>query len=424
VTGGLPFPEPEPAGQDRGREVLTVGQLTRRVKAALERTFGRVWVTGEISNFTHARSGHMYFTLKDRDAQIDIALFRGAVRRVRFTLADGLDVVLYGRLTVYEPRGRYQIIAERVEPKGLGALELAFRKLRDTLQREGLFDDEHKKPLPALPGRIGIVTSPTGAAIKDILQVIGRRFPRANLLLAPVRVQGEGAAEEIARAIETLNRIPEIEVLIVGRGGGSLEDLWAFNEEVVARAIYASRVPVISAVGHEIDFTIADLVADRRALTPSEAGEIVLPRWQDLIERLDGHRLRLVRGLRQALNEARGRVALAARGLAAQQPITRIRLHQQRLDDLAQRAAVAIGHLLTSARQRLAAVKGKLDSLGPLAVLDRGYSITTAGGHVLTDAGSAPPGTEIETHLARGRLIGTVTHSSPTQEHLHGEEED
>jgi exodeoxyribonuclease VII large subunit len=416
VSGGLPFPAPEPGGEAVERDVLTVSQLTRRIKGTLETTFGRVWVTGEISNLRQAQSGHVYFTLKDAGAQIAVALFRGSARRVRIMLADGLEVVLSGRLTVYEPRGQYQIIAERVEPKGLGALELAFRNLREKLQREGLFDPAHKRPLPYLPRRIGVVTSPTGAAIKDILQVIGRRFSRANVLLAPVRVQGEGAAGEIAQAIETLNRIAEIEVLIVGRGGGSLEDLWAFNEEIVARAIYASRVPVISAVGHEIDFTIADLVADRRALTPSEAAEIVLPRWQDLVERLDGHRLRLVRGLRQALNEARGRVALAARSLAAQQPITMVRLYQQRLDDLAQRAAVAVGHAMATARQRLAAAAGRLAALNPLAVLNRGYSITATDGRILTDARDAPPGTEIATRLARGRLTSTVKRSSPAQE--------
>lgn len=410
-------PRPAPAEPGSGRDVLTVAQLTRRIKAALETTFGRVWVAGEISNLRQPGSGHVYFTLKDRDAQVRVALFRNAARRVRITLADGLEVVLYGRVTVYEPRGEYQIIAERVEPKGLGALELAFRKLREKLQREGLFDPARKRPLPYLPRRIGLVTSPTGAAVKDILQVIGRRFPRANILLAPVRVQGEGAADEIARAIETLNRIPEIDVLIVGRGGGSLEDLWAFNEEAVARAIYASRAPVISAVGHEIDFTIADLVADRRALTPSEAGELVLPRWQDLVERLDAERTALVRGLRRTVDLARARVDLAARGLAAYQPINQVRLLQQRLDDLLQRAAVAVAHLLATAGHRVDAVKGKLETLSPFGVLNRGYSITTAAGAIVTDAGTVPLGAEVETRLARGRLKSSVSERILTQEH-------
>jgi exodeoxyribonuclease VII large subunit len=434
VTPGLPFPPPEPLRRDRkpiaadqpvahappdekrgaqtppsSRPVLTVAQLTRQIKGALESTFGHVWVTGEISNLSRPSSGHIYFTLKDREAQINVALFRNVAQRVRILLTDGLEIVLYGRLTVYEPRGQYQIIAERVEPKGLGALELAFRRLREKLEREGLFDPARKRPLPFLPRRIGLVTSPTGAAIRDILTTIVQRFPRANLLLAPVRVQGQGAAEEIARAIATLNQVPDIDVLIVGRGGGSLEDLWAFNEEVVARAIYASRAPVISAVGHEIDFTIADFVADRRALTPTDAGQIVLPRWQDLVEDLEERRLRLARGLRRALDLARSRMDLAARGLAALQPIHQIRLHQQHLDDLAQRAAVAMAHTLATARQRLAAAQGQLDTLSPLAVLNRGYSITTADDRILTDARDAPPGTRITTRLARGRLDSTVS---------------
>ena len=416
MSDALPFPPPAPAPAPGGRTVLTVAQLTRRIKTTLESTFGYVWVTGEISNLSRPSSGHIYFTLKDQDAQINVALFRGSAQRVRLLLTDGLEVVLYGRLTVYEPRGQYQLIAERVEPKGVGALELAFRKLRDRLEREGLFAPEHKRELPFLPRRIGLVTSPTGAAVRDILKTIGRRFPPADVLLAPVRVQGEGAAEEIARAIAALNHIPEIDVLIVGRGGGSLEDLWAFNEELVARAIYASRAPVISAVGHEIDFTIADFVADRRALTPTDAGQIVVPDWQELVETLDEHRARLARGLRQALDAARSRVDLAARGLAALQPINRIRLHQQRLDDLAQRAALAISHTVAAARQRLAALQGKLDTLSPLAVLARGYSITTAADAVVTDSAQAAPGAALVTRLARGRLESTVTRTVPLEE--------
>ncbi|MBN1587017.1 MAG: exodeoxyribonuclease VII large subunit, partial [Candidatus Omnitrophica bacterium] len=254
---------------------LTVSELTRQVKQLLEEIYPRVWVVGEISNLRTPASGHMYFTLKDEGAELACVFFKFASQRLKFKLEDGLQVVLRGSVTVYERQGKYQLKVDTAEPKGAGALQLAFEQLKKKLAAEGLFDPEHKKPVPWLPKRIGVVTSPTGAAIRDILHVLARRMPGMDVLIAPVRVQGEEAAPEIAAAIRVMNALKNVDVLIVGRGGGSLEDLWCFNEEIVARAIYESELPVISAVGHEIDWTIADMVADVRAPTPSAAAEIV-----------------------------------------------------------------------------------------------------------------------------------------------------
>ena len=260
------------------RRVLTVTELTRLIKAALESEVGTVWVEGEVSNLRQPSSGHLYFTVKDANAQITAVLFRGDQQRLKFKPRDGLQVRVYGEISVYERSGNYQIIVRVLEEAGKGALQAKFEELKEKLQKEGLFDPARKKAIPLLPRHVGVVTSPTGAAIHDILNVISRRFPNLHLVLAPVKVQGEGAAREIAAAIEFLNRRGGFDVLIVGRGGGSLEDLWCFNEEIVARAIAASRIPVISAVGHEIDFTISDFVADLRAATPSAAAELVVGR--------------------------------------------------------------------------------------------------------------------------------------------------
>ena len=264
--------------------ILSVYELTAQIKDLLENAFPAVWVCGEISNLSRPQSGHCYLTLKDDRAQICAALWRNAAARVRFDLHDGLEVICQGHLDVYAPRGSYQLIIDQIEPKGIGALELALRQLREKLAREGLFAPERKRPLPQFVRRVAVVTSPTGAAIHDFLQVLGRRWRGADVLVVPCRVQGEGAGEEIAAAIQTVNRLPSvIDCLVVTRGGGSLEDLWAFNEEVVVRAIFASRIPVISAVGHEIDVTLSDLVADVRALTPSEAAELVAPAADELV---------------------------------------------------------------------------------------------------------------------------------------------
>ncbi len=387
-----------------------MGDLTRRIRACLEDAFDRVSVVGEISNVRRPASGHVYLTLKDADAQIAAVIWRSTAARLRFDLEDGTAVIVTGNLTVYEPRGTYQIIISSIKPKGMGALQLAFLQLRDKLEKEGLFRPEGKQALPYIPACIGVVTSATGAAIRDILRVIGRRFPPAHVVLRPVRVQGEGAAAEIAQAIGEFNDWGGADVLIVGRGGGSLEDLWAFNEESVARAIHASRIPVISAVGHEIDVTIADLVADRRALTPSEAAEIVLPRLDDLTEALDGCRTRLAMALRGQLGLARAQLERLRASYGFRAPLERIRLHEQRLDDLANAAALALRRRTDSCRERLAGAAGRLQALGPLRVLARGYSITrdAATGQVIRRAAEVTAGQSVETLVHEGRFLSRV----------------
>jgi exodeoxyribonuclease VII large subunit len=391
-------------------DALTVGDLTRRIRACLEEAFDAVTVVGELSNVRCPASGHVYLTLKDADAQIAAVLWRSTAMRLRFDLEDGLAVVVTGHLSVYEPRGTYQIVVSSIRPKGMGALQLAFLQLKDKLEKEGLFRPEAKQPLPFLPACVGIVTSATGAAIHDILTVIARRFPPAHVVLRPVRVQGEGAAAEIAQAIADFNEWGGADVLIVGRGGGSLEDLWAFNEEAVARAIAASRIPIISAVGHEIDVTISDLVADRRALTPSEAAEVVLPRYDELLARVREDRERLAGALRSQLGFARERLERLRTSYGFRAPLERLRLHQQRLDDLANAAALALRRRVESCRERLAGARGRLDALGPLRVLERGYSITrdAATGQVVRRADAVAPGQTVETLLSRGRLLSRV----------------
>jgi len=273
--------------------VYTVSEVTRLVKLEVENAFPLVWVEGEISNFRSYPSGHIYFTLKDEQCQLQAVMWRSNARLLKFALKDGLKVICRGRLSVYEARGQYQLMADLIEPKGKGALQLAFEELKEKLKAEGLFDPKHKKPLPLFPKKVGIVTSPRGAAIIDILRTLERRFARLHILIYPAKVQGEGAADEIVEGIDFLGRQPDIDVLIVGRGGGSIEDLWAFNEEKVARAIFRSPIPVISAVGHEVDYTIADFVADIRASTPSVAAEIVIKEEQALVDRIDGLARRL-----------------------------------------------------------------------------------------------------------------------------------
>lgn len=300
----MDFTEPLPFQTDitkNRKSILTISEITRRIRGSLEQEFFHVWVVGEISNMKRPISGHVYLTLKDADAQLQTVMFRSVASSVKFELKDGMEVLVFGSVTVYESRGQYQLIIEAIEPKGMGALQLAFLQLKERLGKEGLFDLAHKKALPLFPGKIAIVTSLTGAAIRDIIQVIHRRFAKVKILIYPVKVQGEGAAQEIAQAISDLNTIPDIDVMIVGRGGGSLEDLWAFNEEVVARSIYASKIPVISAVGHEIDITISDLVADKRALTPTEAGELVVPCYDQVSDSLEKIKTRLVQADRKSV---------------------------------------------------------------------------------------------------------------------------
>ncbi|MHC4598475.1 MAG: exodeoxyribonuclease VII large subunit [Planctomycetota bacterium] len=395
-------------------EIHTVSALNRRIKGVLQAEVGRVRVMGEISNLRTPRSGHSYFTLKDEHSQLRAVLFRGAARHVKFELGDGLEVVATGEISVYEPRGEYQIVVSRLEPKGLGALQLAFEQRKEKLKKEGLFEADRKRPLPFLPRRIGVVTSATGAVIRDICNVALRRFPGISILLHPVRVQGEEAAGEIATAVETMNRISGIDVLIVGRGGGSLEDLWPFNEEVVARAVAASKIPVISAVGHEVDFTICDFVADRRAATPSEAAELAVPRFEDLIGRLDVLAGRLRESLRRAFEGPRARVEAAAVALAPSRRLRWIQEKQQRIDDLAERLEAGSRRFLARRRDGLESLAERLASLDPRRILARGYSVTQVlpGGKALMRAKDAPPGTKLKTLLSEGE-VRSVSEGEP-----------
>ena len=393
------------------QRVLSVWELTSQIKDLLEGSFPAVWVAGEISNFSRPSSGHCYLTLKDDRAQLRAAIWRSTAARLRFDLHDGLEVICRGHVDVYAPRGTYQLIIEQIQPKGMGALELALRQLRERLAREGLFAADRKRPLPRFVRRIAVVTSPTGAAIRDFLQVLGRRWRGADVLIVPSRVQGEGAAEEIAAAIGQVNRLAQpVDCLVVTRGGGSLEDLWAFNEEAVVRAIFASRIPVISAVGHEIDVTLADLVADVRALTPSEAAELVAPAADELAARLRQYQRRLLTGLRMRASAARSRLDALARHQVFRRPLARVHDLARRLDEAESRLGRAIRGRLRLARQEADRAASQLQSLSPLAVLGRGYSLTqrTADGRVIRHAAELAPGQQITTRFAAGKVISRV----------------
>ncbi|HEV3263111.1 MAG TPA: exodeoxyribonuclease VII large subunit [Gemmataceae bacterium] len=398
-----------------GVKVLSVAELTREVKQLLGEAFSSVWVGGEISNVKKHSSGHIYLTLKDAEAQMPAVVWRGVAMRLRFDPHDGLEVIARGRLDVYPPHGKYQLIIEELQPKGLGALELAFRQLREKLLRLGYFDPKRKKPLPRHPRRVALVTSPTGAAVRDMLEILFRRWPAIEVWVCPVPVQGDGAAAEIAAGIGLLNRLACVDVMIVGRGGGSLEDLWAFNEEAVAHAIYQSRIPVVSGVGHEVDLTIADLVADRRALTPSEAAEIVVPSRDELlqaVQAVEGQLRQLVAG---RLRLARERLADLAGRRAFQLPLERVREREQLLDDWSQRLLRAKRQHLIRLRERVEAQAARLQALSPLNVLARGYSLSRreADQAVIRSPDQVRPGDLLVTHVQHGRIISRVESAQP-----------
>ena len=443
-----------PVAGPQSRRVLSVTELTVRVRDLLEGEFGEIWVAGELSNCRVWNTGHLYFTLKDGSSQIRAVIFRSALRYLKFKPIDGLGVIARGRVSVYEPKGEYQLVCEHMEPQGLGALQLAFDQLKKRLQDEGLFDASRKRALPTLPRKIGIVTSLDGAAIKDIIKVLRRRYANAHLVIRPTRVQGDGSALEIARALTAIGRVPGVDVVIVGRGGGSVEDLWAFNEEVVARAIAASPVPVISAVGHESDVTIADFVADLRAPTPSAAAEIVVSAKDEFVSRIDRLRDRLfgaARGRVQSLSRRvhaiggrpafagfPGRVAMRGRhaaelshglariaraGLAGRE--RRLQLLRRQLDtfDLGRRLAGIRTRLVESdakvrramtgrqhrARLQLQGAAGRLASLSPVAVLARGYAVCWIGDRIVHAASDVVPGDTVRVSLSEGAIEAKVS---------------
>jgi exodeoxyribonuclease VII large subunit len=409
---------PATAQHEPADSARTVSELTREIKDRLESHYPDVWVTGEISNCRPARSGHVYLTLKDEDSQISAVIWRNTAAGLAFDLSDGLEVVARGGVEVYLPRGQYQLVIRQLTPKGAGALDLAFRQLQERLAAEGLFDVDRKQPIPRIPRRIALVTSPTGAAVRDMLQVITRRWPAAEIVLLPVRVQGAGAAEEIARAIGLVPKLPRVDVVIAGRGGGSLEDLWAFNEEVVARAIAECPIPLVSAVGHEIDVSIADLVADVRALTPSEAGELVVPNRDELKASLGGTRTRLATALRQQAQRARGQLDAFASRPVLVRPHGRIRELAGRVDELQRRIDQAARTRTRTSKDRLGTAAAALQALSPLQVLARGYSMTrTTKGHVVRNAADLQPGDQIVTTLAAGQLTSRVESTEDQKTH-------
>ncbi len=433
---------PAPAAEER--RVYSVAEITRDIRSILEQTFCDVWVEGEISNCKCSAAGHWYFSLKDSEALLQAVVFNRAASAIPFKLQDGQKVVCFGSVEVYPPHGRYQLVIAKMEPQGIGSLQLALEQLKKKLQAQGLFALEHKRALPALPGRVGVVTSAQGAALRDILKVCARRHASVPVLIAPVRVQGEGAKEDIVRAIQDFNdynrAVPateRVEVLIVGRGGGSIEDLWAFNEEAVARAIYDSTIPVVSAVGHESDWTIADLVADVRAATPSVAAELVIPRKEDLSGRLGV----ALQGLRRLLREEIERCsqdvqdlkrrlgvtaehALALRRQSAEAAFKKLflvnpRAHvvrsREQLRQCLTRLTQEAAHLVALRAAAFSTLTAKLQSLSPLTVLARGYSITfeDPSGAVVKDAATLAPGQRLRTRLSRGEVISTVTGIEP-----------
>jgi len=392
------------------RKVFTVSQLTSQIKEILEGTFVGIWVEGEISNLRQPSSGHMYFTLKDEVTQISAVMFRSLNRDLRFSPKDGLAVIVYGRVSVYERRGEYQITVEYMEPKGIGALQLAYEQLKERLAQEGLFDPAHKKPIPLLPQRVGVITSATGAAVRDILHVIHRRFANLEVILYPVQVQGETAAGEIAKAIEEMNQWGKIEVLIVGRGGGSIEDLWAFNEEKVARAIFASRIPIISAVGHETDYTIADFVADARAPTPSAAAEIVVTSKDQLRQRMDELIGRMLSSMQLRLQRFATSLSHLKGRLQAVTPQGMLKLQRQRLVSLADRLERGSFAILQMKRESLQRAVGKLGALSPLAVLERGFALCMKlpSLQILRDAQEVAIGDDVLVRLCQGKILCQV----------------
>jgi len=390
--------------------VISVSELVNAFKEVVETALPPCSVEGEISNCRKSPSGHWYLTLKDDQAEISAVIWRSAAQRIRFEPKDGMKCLATGSLQVYVARGTCQFVIAKLMPQGVGELEMAFRQLRDKLSAEGLFEESRKRPIPRIPRRIALVTSPSSAAVRDMVQVITRRWPSARIVIVPVRVQGEGAAEDIARGLRLVHRIPEVDVVITGRGGGSLEDLWCFNTEIVARAIVACRLPVIAAVGHEIDVSIADLVADRRALTPSEAGELVVPSARDLRDALRHTAERMRQTLRDRLERMRLKLSAIEARSVIQRPMTLVDQRRMDLDVCGERATRAIQLMTERRRRELGSVAASLQALSPLQVLSRGYSLTQKqDGTILRNPGDVSIGDVLQTQLANGVIFSKVS---------------
>jgi exodeoxyribonuclease VII large subunit len=399
-----------------------VSALVAGLRGLLEQRVGRVWVAGEVSNVHAAASGHLYFTLKDAGAQIRAAMFRSAARRLVFLPEEGLEVLVLAEPSIYDARGDLQLLVRHLEPRGRGALQLAFEQLRARLEAEGLFAAARKRPLPRFPRCVGLVTSAQGAAIHDVIEVATRRFPGIPLLLAAARVQGEGAEHELAGALEALQRIEDVDVILLVRGGGSLEDLQPYNTERIARALCACRVPVVSGVGHEVDVTIADLAADHRAPTPSAAAVLAVPDRAALRALFGQEERRLVRAMERALERTRARTARVAGSLRAHAPIERVRARRQRLDAVSRALERAARRALERRTSRLRAGAARLDALSPLAVLGRGYAIAQRGdGAIVRSAAQVAPGDALRIRLGEGSLEASVTaaHRAPRSSEEH-----
>jgi exodeoxyribonuclease VII large subunit len=391
-------------------KIYTITEITRGIRSLLEENFPAVWVEGEISNYLLHSSGHRYFTLKDENAQIKCTLWRFRGDQLQFEPADGMNVMAWGSITVYERNGQYQLDVVELVPAGLGKLELAFQRLKEKLSEEGLFDEEHKKPLPPVPETIGVVTSPTGAAVRDIIRILRQRFPGVKIVLRPVRVQGEGAAEEIAQAVREFNEYRQIDVMIVGRGGGSLEDLWAFNEEEVARAIYDSRIPVISAVGHEIDFTISDFVADLRAATPSAAAQMVVPDGEVLLEQTETNLKKLTGSVASLIERSKQKLSSVQESYGFRRPLDIITQRSQKVDELARQLENAAKNHFEIKSNGVSLLEGRLRALSPSSVLKRGYSIARRlpGLTVIKDAAILKKEDQVEVRVHRGKFRSKV----------------
>lgn len=388
------------------RQPLTVTNLNLYIKALMEsdEVLNNIIVKGEISNFKHHSSGHMYFTLKDENSKIRCIMFRGSNLFLKFVPEDGMNVVIEGHVSLYERDGQYQLYCSRMEPDGLGSLYLAYEQLKERLQREGLFGNEFKKPIPEFPKKIGVATSPTGAVIRDIINVSTNRFPGINILLYPVKVQGEGASRSIVSAIEYFNSRDDIDVIIVGRGGGSIEELWAFNEEDVARAIFKSRIPVISAVGHETDFTIADFVADARASTPSHAAEIAVPSYNDITYKIDKLRQMLITHTSNGIYQKSFSVRNYLQHMKVNSPKNRINQYMQYLDNLQNKMVHNIKITVSTGRTSVSVCSGKLDSLSPLKVLARGYTYVEKNNIVVRSVSDIKRDELIRMHMNDGMV--------------------